>query len=107
MQWSFDGQPTWHATDAVWLRSLLQFWVLSTEAPFDLHGAEIGLMLFSIIFAVSHVLVVETACRQLELRLYFPLLVKRCHGRKARRMSALSRLFEEGRPRPRRPQWQL
>lgn len=38
-------------------------WMLSTYAPSKVHGAEVGLLLFSIIVAVSHVLVVKKAVR--------------------------------------------
>ena len=69
LQWGFDGQPTWHApkalglwgTVALALAVRLLICVLSTYAPSRVHGAEVGLLLFSIIIAASHVLVVRRA----------------------------------------------
>lgn len=69
MQWGFDGRPTWYASKAVGLWGMVAFalavrlliWVLSTYAPSKVHGAEIGLLLFSVIVSASHVLMIRKA----------------------------------------------
>jgi hypothetical protein len=62
MQWGFTGEPTWYAPRliALWfsvglailVRLLLV--VLESFAPEKLHGASLGLILFSVIIAVVH-----------------------------------------------------
>ncbi|UPK33494.1 DUF1648 domain-containing protein [Bradyrhizobium sp. 186] len=69
MQWGLDGRPTWYASKAVGLWGMVAFalavrsliWVLSTYAPSKVHGAEIGLVLFSVIVGTSHVLIIRKA----------------------------------------------
>jgi hypothetical protein len=64
MQWGFDGESTWYASRAVGLWGIVVFalavrlliWVTSTHAPARVHGAEVGLLLFSIIVAALHLL---------------------------------------------------
>jgi hypothetical protein len=71
MQWGFDGQPTWGASKAVGLWGMVAFaiavrsliWVLSIYAPSKVHGAEVGLLFFSIMAAASHILVIRKALR--------------------------------------------
>jgi hypothetical protein len=69
MQWGLDGEPRWYVSKAVGLWSMVAFalavrlliWVLSTYTPSKVHGAEMGLLLFSFIVAASHVLMVRKA----------------------------------------------
>ncbi len=69
MQWGLDDRPTWYASKAVGLWGMVAFalavrfliWVLSTYAPSKVHGAEIGLVLFSVIVGASHVLIIRKA----------------------------------------------
>jgi uncharacterized membrane protein len=69
MQWGADGQPTWRASRAIGLWGAVAFalavrlliYVLSIYAPSRVHGAEVGLLLFSIIIAASHFLVLRRA----------------------------------------------
>src|ERR687884_401546 len=70
MQWGLD-RPTWYASKAVGLWSMVAFalavrlliWILSTYAPSKVHGAEVGLLLLSLIVAASHVLVIRQAVK--------------------------------------------
>ena len=69
MQWGFDGRPTWYAPKAAGLWGMVGFalavrlliWGLSTYAPARVHGAEIGLLLFSVTFAASYALLLRKA----------------------------------------------
>jgi hypothetical protein len=69
MQWGSDGKPTWRAPKAVGLWGVVAFalavrlliWVLSTYTPSKVHGVELGLFLFSITVAASHVFVIKKA----------------------------------------------
>lgn len=69
MQWGFDGKPTRYASKAVGLWSpvalalglRLLIWVLSTNAPSRVHGAETGVLLLSVIIAVSQAVVIRKA----------------------------------------------
>ncbi|MDE5452328.1 hypothetical protein GWE18_05470 [Bradyrhizobium sp. CSA112] len=71
MQWGLDGEPTWGAPKAVGLWGMVAFalavrlliWVASTYAPEKVHGAEIGLLLFSVIVAAVHVLTLRRAAQ--------------------------------------------
>ena len=71
MQWGLDGEPTWYAPKAVGLWGMVVFalavrlliWIASTYAPEKVHGAEIGLLLFSVIVAAVHVLTLRRAAR--------------------------------------------
>jgi hypothetical protein len=69
MQWRSDGTPTWHAPKwvALWAMVLfmlavrLTIWLASTYAPQSVHGADLGIVLFSVIVAAAHVLVLRMA----------------------------------------------
>jgi len=71
MQWGFDGKPTWSAPKAigVWgtavlaLFARLLIWVAMTYFSQSVHGAEFGLLMASIVFAVSHLIVLVAAVR--------------------------------------------
>jgi hypothetical protein len=71
MQWGFDGKPTWSTPKAIglWgtvvLALLTRFlmWVAMTYFPQTVHGAESGLLMASIILAVSHLFVLVAAVR--------------------------------------------
>jgi hypothetical protein len=62
MQWRLTGEPTWYAPRLVALWFLVGLAVLvrlvlvvvETYAPERLHGASLGLILFSVIIAVVH-----------------------------------------------------
>jgi hypothetical protein len=63
MQWGLGGQPTWYAPRlaAMWgpvafaLCVRVLIWLAMTYTPDKVHGAEIGVILFSTIAAVVHV----------------------------------------------------
>src|SRR5437763_418343 len=71
MQWGLDGSPTWYAPKAVALWGMvalalavrLLIWAAMTYAADKVHGAEVGLLLFSIIVMVVHLLVLRVAVR--------------------------------------------
>jgi hypothetical protein len=71
MQWGFDGKPTWSAPKAVglWftvvLALLLRFviWAAMTYFPQTVHGAELGLLIGSVVLAVSHGILLVAASR--------------------------------------------
>jgi len=71
MQWDVNGQPTWSAPKALGLWGMVAFalavrvliWAAMTYAPDRVHGAESGLLLFSLIVAASHVYMALTAAR--------------------------------------------
>lgn len=71
MQWGFDGRPTWSAPKEIglWIMVLIALftrfliWAAMTYLPQMVHGAELGLLLASIIFAVSHVFILMAAVR--------------------------------------------
>jgi hypothetical protein len=71
MHWSFRGEPTWYAPKLAGLWGLLAFalfirlviWAAQTYAPDKVHGAEIGLTLFSVIIAVAHFVTLKVATR--------------------------------------------
>jgi hypothetical protein len=71
MQWGFDGKPTWSAPKAVglWFAVVLALftrfliWGAMTYFPQTVHGAESGLFIASIIFVVSHLIVLVAAVR--------------------------------------------
>jgi hypothetical protein len=73
MQWGFNGEPTWRAPKAIglWGSSPSRFALRS--GPHDLpaqnvHGAETGLLLSSIVVAATHVLTFRAAARELARR---------------------------------------
>jgi hypothetical protein len=69
MQWGSDGRPTWYAPRwvAIWwmipfmiaVRAII--WLASTYDPQRVHGAELGIVGFSVIAAASHVFVLKMA----------------------------------------------
>jgi hypothetical protein len=71
MQWGFDGKPTWSAPKAIglWgtvvlaLFTRLLIWVAMTYFPQSVHGAEFGLLMPSIVFAVAHLIALAAAVR--------------------------------------------
>ena len=71
MQWGTDGRPTWTAPKQVALWWMVAFmvavrtliWAASIYTPEFVHGAEIGIALFSLIAAASHGLVIMKATR--------------------------------------------
>jgi hypothetical protein len=71
MQWRSDGKPTWYASKwvALWgtvlflLAVRLVIWLASTYAPQSVHGAELGIVLFSAIVTAAHVFVLKAAQR--------------------------------------------
>jgi hypothetical protein len=71
MQWGFNGEPTWSAPKAIGLWGIVAFalavrvliWAAITYVPEKVHGAEIGLLLSSIIVAATHVLTLRAAAR--------------------------------------------
>jgi hypothetical protein len=71
MQWGFDGKPTWYApkfvglwiTVAIALATRMLIWAASNYVPESVHGAEIGLLLISIIMPVVHLMILRAAVR--------------------------------------------
>jgi hypothetical protein len=71
MQWGFDGKPTWSAPKEIglWVTVLIALftrfliWAAMTYFPQTVHGAELGLLLASIGFVVSHLVVLIAAVR--------------------------------------------
>jgi hypothetical protein len=67
----FDGKPTWSAPKAaglcfavvVALFTRLLIWAAMTYFPQTVHDAEFGLLLASVIFVVSHLIVLVAAVR--------------------------------------------
>ncbi|WP_441242849.1 hypothetical protein [Tardiphaga sp. 768_D3_N2_1] len=72
MQWGFDGKPTWDAPKRIALWGMVVFmlivrlviWTAMTFAPDKVHGAELGLVLASVIIAASHIFIVLQAIRR-------------------------------------------
>ncbi len=71
MQWGFDGKPTWYAPRlvALWfsfgLAVLVRLFILVLEiyAPEKLNSAVLGVILFSVIITVIHVIHLRAAAR--------------------------------------------
>lgn len=71
MQWSLGGIPAWSAPKLAAMWGPLVFavvirmtiWAAQTYAPDKVHGAEIGLTLFSAIIVVVHVVMLRSATR--------------------------------------------
>lgn len=71
MQWSFRGKPTWYASKlagmwwpvafAVIIRLLI--WAAQTYTPDNVHGVDIGLVLFSVVTAAAHAVTLKVASR--------------------------------------------
>jgi hypothetical protein len=72
MQWGLDGQPTWDAPKRIALWGMVIFmltvrliiWTAMTFAPEKVHGANLGLMLASVIIAASHIFIVLMAIKR-------------------------------------------
>jgi hypothetical protein len=71
MQWGINGEPTWYAPRlvALWfsvgLAVLVRLFILFMEVydPDKLHNAPIGLVLFSVIITIVHILQMSAAAR--------------------------------------------
>jgi len=69
MQWGSSGEPTWYAPKWLAMWGMIAFmaavrlfiWLASTNAPQHVHGAELGIVLFSLIAASSHLFVLMKA----------------------------------------------
>ncbi|MGL3108055.1 hypothetical protein [Bradyrhizobium sp. BR 1432] len=69
MQWGRSGDPTWYAPKwfAMWGMVVfmgavrLFIWLASTYAPRSVHGVELGIVIFSVIAAGSHLFVLMKA----------------------------------------------
>ena len=71
MQWALGGKPTWYAPKSVALWGNVAFalavrlliWAAMTYVPDKVNGAEIGLLLFSVMVAAVHFLMLRAAAR--------------------------------------------
>jgi hypothetical protein len=71
MQWRSDGTPTWYAPKWVALWGMTAFmlgvrfmiWLASAYAPQHVHGAELGIVLFSVGGTAVHIFVLRQAQR--------------------------------------------
>jgi hypothetical protein len=71
MQWSFGGNPIWHAPKlaAIWgplvFAFVIRLVILAAQiyAPDKVHGIEIGLSLFSFIILAVHIVTIKSAAR--------------------------------------------
>jgi uncharacterized membrane protein len=69
MQWGVDGNPTWTAPKQMGLWWMVPFmlvvrlfiWAASTTIPARVHGAEAGIIGFSVIAAAAHLYVLMAA----------------------------------------------
>jgi hypothetical protein len=69
MQWGSDGKPTWYAPKWLAMWGMVPFmvairlfiWLVSTYAPQSVHGAELGIVGFSVVVAASHIFVLKMA----------------------------------------------
>jgi hypothetical protein len=69
MQWGRNGEPTWYAPKWVAMWAMVAFmvavrlfiWLASTYAPQSVHGVDLGIVLFSVIAAGSHLFVLMKA----------------------------------------------
>lgn len=69
MQWGRNGEPTWYAPKWLAMWGMLAFmvvvrlfiWLASTYAPQRVHGVELGILIFSVIAAGSHLVVLMKA----------------------------------------------
>jgi hypothetical protein len=74
MQWSLRGDPAWHVPRpvALWgpvtVAMLVRFaiFLAMTYTPSKVHGAEMGVLLFSIIIAAAHVGTLAAAARKMQ-----------------------------------------
>ncbi|MEH2513250.1 hypothetical protein V1291_004604 [Nitrobacteraceae bacterium AZCC 1564] len=71
MQWGRDGKPTWSAPKRLAQWGMVAFmvavraviWAMMTYMPEKVHSPELGLLLFSLIVALSHVFVISKVAR--------------------------------------------
>jgi hypothetical protein len=71
MQWGLDGKPTWSAPKRWALWGMVAFmvavrafiWASMTYMPEKVHSPELGVMLFSIIVALSHFYLISKATK--------------------------------------------
>jgi hypothetical protein len=71
MQWGSDGKPTWYAPKWLAMWGMVPFMIairlfillVSTYAPQSVHGAELGIVGFSVVVAASHIFVLKMAER--------------------------------------------
>ncbi|WP_377831171.1 DUF1648 domain-containing protein (plasmid) [Bradyrhizobium lupini] len=69
MQWGRNGEPTWYAPKWLAMWGMIVFmtavrlfiWLASTYAPQRVHGVELGIVIFSVIAAGSHLFVLMKA----------------------------------------------
>lgn len=69
MQWGPNGEPTWYAPKWLAMWGIIVFmaavrlfiWLASTYAPQHVHSAELGIVIFSLIAAGSHLFVLTKA----------------------------------------------
>lgn len=69
MQWGSDGEPTWYAPKWVAMWGMVLFmvavrlfiWLVSTYAPQNVHGVELGIVASSVVAAASHLFVLKKA----------------------------------------------
>lgn len=69
MQWGRDGEPTWYAPKWLAMWGMIVFmaavrlfiWLASVCTPQYVHGAELGMVVFSVIAAGSHLFVLTKA----------------------------------------------
>ena len=65
MQWDRNGEPTWYASKWIRMWGMVAFmaavrlfiWLPSTYAPQRVHGVQLGIVIFSVIAAGSHLFV--------------------------------------------------
>jgi hypothetical protein len=71
MQWGTDGKPTWYAPKRLGLWGVVAFmlsvrlliWMAMTCYPDSVHGADIGILGFSVIVAAAHVFTLMKAAK--------------------------------------------
>ena|ERR1700744_2020197 len=71
MQRGLDGKPTWYAPKALALWGMILFmlavrlliWVAMTFTPRSVHGAEFGVLAFSVTTVLAHIYVLSTAAK--------------------------------------------
>jgi hypothetical protein len=72
MQWGLDGKPTWYAPKwlAMWgaiafmLVVRLFIWASMTYTPQYVHGAELGVLIFSMVMVVTQIYVLGQAANR-------------------------------------------
>lgn len=72
MQWGFDGRPTWYAPKwlALWgmvvfmLAVRLLIWVAMTFTPQHVHGAEVGVLAFSVGMVLTQIYILNAATKE-------------------------------------------